>query len=46
MVIHHEVNAEEFAEPLVLRDRRETLIQQVLEAVVVSVDEEVPHLPP
>ena len=43
-VLHSEVEAEQLADPLVLRNGGEPLIQQVLEAVVVRPDQKVaPH---
>jgi len=40
-VLHREVEPEELVEPLMLRDRREPLVQQELQAVLVGADEEV-----
>jgi len=44
-VLYREVEPEELAEPLMLRDCREPLVQQELQAIVVGADEEVtpPH---
>jgi hypothetical protein len=40
LVLNGEVEAQKLAHPMMLRDRREALIQQVLQAVVIGLDEE------
>ena len=40
LVLHREVEAEELSHPMVLRDRREALVEEEFEAVVVGADEE------
>jgi len=37
-ILHGEVEAEQLAEPLVLRDRGQPLVEEVLQAVVVGAD--------
>jgi hypothetical protein len=39
-VLHREIEAEELADPVVLRDHGEALIEEVLQAVVVGLDDE------
>ena len=39
-ILHGEVEPEQLAEPLVLRDRRQSLVEEVLQAVVVGTDQE------
>uniref|UniRef100_A0A0A8ZTW4 Uncharacterized protein n=1 Tax=Arundo donax TaxID=35708 RepID=A0A0A8ZTW4_ARUDO len=41
-VLHREIEAQELADPMVLRDRGEALIEEVLQAVVVGLDDEAP----
>jgi hypothetical protein len=41
-VLHREIEAQELADPVVLRDRGEALIEEVLQAVVVGFDDEAP----
>jgi hypothetical protein len=43
LVFHRKVKAEELAHPMVLRDRREMLVEEELQAVVVGADEERAH---
>jgi hypothetical protein len=40
LVLHGEVEAQQFADQVMLRDRGEALVEEVLEAVVVRLDEE------
>jgi hypothetical protein len=41
LVLHGEVEAEELPHPMMLGDSRQSLVHQVLEAVVVGLDDEV-----
>jgi hypothetical protein len=41
-VLHREIEAEELADPVVLRNGDETLVEEVLQVVVVGLDDEVP----
>jgi hypothetical protein len=41
LVLNREIETKKFPHPMVLRNRREPLVQQVLEAVVTGLDDEV-----
>jgi hypothetical protein len=41
-VLHREIEAQELADPVALRDGGEALVEEVLQAVVVGLDDEAP----
>jgi len=41
-VLHREVEAQELADPMVLRDRGEALVEEIFQTVVVCLDDEAP----